>query len=72
MTVDRTIHTWDLAKAIDENTSLEPKITKAAYEWVQPFTDILYKAGEFGEAIAVAGDATDQERLLAITGREPS
>ncbi|MEO7617586.1 MAG: TIGR03086 family metal-binding protein [Candidatus Saccharibacteria bacterium] len=72
MTVDRTVHTWDLAKAIDEDTTLNPEVAKAAYEWVQLFATTLYKAGEFGEAISVAGDATDQERLLTMTGREPS
>lgn len=72
MTVDRTVHAWDLAKAIHADTKLIPEVAAAAYEWVQAFAPTLYEAGEFGEPLAVAGDATSQERLLAITGREPS
>lgn len=72
MTVDRTVHAWDLARTIHANTKLIPEVARAAYEWVQAFASSLYKLGEFGEPLAVAGDATPQERLLAITGREPS
>ena len=72
MTIDRTIHSWDLAKAIGADTILNPEIATAAYEWAPHFAPRLFEAGEFGEPLAVAGDATAQERLLAMTGREPS
>jgi uncharacterized protein (TIGR03086 family) len=72
MTIDRTVHAWDLAKAIGADMTLIPEIGQAAYEWVPVFAKQLHEAGEFGDAFSVAGDATAQERLLAITGREPS
>lgn len=72
MTIDRTVHSWDLAKAIGADTILNREIAQAAYEWAPHFAPQLFEAGEFGEPLAVAGDATAQERLLAMTGREPS
>jgi uncharacterized protein (TIGR03086 family) len=72
MTIDRTVHSWDLAKAIGADTILNREVATAAYEWAPHFAPRLFDAGEFGEPLAVAGDATAQERLLAMTGREPS
>ena len=72
MTVDRTVHTWDLAKAINANIDINPEIAQAAYQWAQPFATTLYEAGEFGEAIRIGGDAPNLDRLLALTGRNPS
>ncbi len=68
---DTTIHSWDLARALDVDDVLDPELvahTLAAYE---PIADRMRGPMVFGARVDVAPDAGPQARLLALTGRRP-
>jgi uncharacterized protein (TIGR03086 family) len=68
---DQLLHGWDLAKATRQDAAMPAELAEAAYGTIHGrFTDEQRK-GVFKPAIAVADDASSQERLLAYTGREP-
>ncbi len=68
---DQLLHGWDLAKATGQDTAMPAGLAEAAYETIHGrFTDEQRK-GVFKMPIAVADDASPQERLLAYTGRGP-
>jgi uncharacterized protein (TIGR03086 family) len=68
---DQLLHGWDLATATGQDSAMPAELAEAAYETIHGrFTDEQRK-GVFKPEIAVAGDASPQERLLAYTGRDP-
>jgi uncharacterized protein (TIGR03086 family) len=68
---DQLLHGWDLATATGQSTAMPAGLAEAAYEMIHGrFTDEQRK-GVFKPAIAIADDASSQERLLAYTGRQP-
>lgn len=69
---DQLLHGWDLAKATGQNATMPEGLPAAAYEVIHGrFTD-EQRRGVFKPAIAVATDASPQEKLLGYTGRDPS
>lgn len=69
MTADALIHTWDLARAIGADESLDPELVATVYEYAAPNVDAFAGSGLFDPPVAVSGDASLQTRLLALTGR---
>jgi uncharacterized protein (TIGR03086 family) len=68
---DALIHGWDVAKATGQDATMPDGLAEAAYATIHGrFTDEQRK-GVFGPEVAVADDATPQQRLLAYTGRTP-
>jgi uncharacterized protein (TIGR03086 family) len=67
--LDVLIHGWDLAKATDQDTRLDPELVDACWEVITPQIDLLKGSGMFGSEIAVPDDADPQTRLLATLGR---
>jgi uncharacterized protein (TIGR03086 family) len=68
---DLLLHTWDLAKATGQDTTMPQGLAASAYELVHgKFTDEQRK-GVFKPELAVGADATPQAKLLAYTGRDP-
>ena len=68
---DLLLHTWDLAKATGQDTTMPDGLAEAAYGLIHgKFTD-EQRAGVFKPEIPVADDASPQARLLAYTGRDP-
>jgi len=69
---DQLLHGWDLAKATGQDTTMPAGLPEVAYEMIHGrFTDEQRK-GTFKPEVAVAPDASAQEKLLAYTGRNPS
>ena len=69
---DQLLHGWDLAKATAQDATMPEGLPEAAYEMIHGrFTDDQRK-GVFKPEVAVASDATAQDKLLAYTGRDPS
>jgi uncharacterized protein (TIGR03086 family) len=70
---DLTLHSWDLARAIQADESLDPVLVEAVWEAVSPMRDSIGQTGVFGDG--PSGDLTDdaplQARLLDLTGRRP-
>ena len=69
---DQLIHGWDLATATDQDATMPAGLPEAAYEMIHGrFTDDQ-REGVFKPEVALPGDASAQDRLLAYTGRDPS
>jgi uncharacterized protein (TIGR03086 family) len=69
---DQLLHGWDLAKATAQDATMPEGLPEAAYQMIHGrFTDDQRK-GVFKPEVAVASDASAQDRLLAYTGRDPS
>jgi len=70
---DLTLHSWDLARAIQADETLDPVLVLAVWEAVSPLGDSIGETGVFGDG--PSGDVTDDAplhvRLLDLTGRRP-
>jgi uncharacterized protein (TIGR03086 family) len=71
VTGDVLVHTWDLAKATDQDTSIDEAFAAGMYEGLLPMDDILRKSGHFGPRVQVPDDADPVTKLIAFTGRTP-
>jgi uncharacterized protein (TIGR03086 family) len=73
-TPDVLIHTWDLARATGLDERLDPAEVHrqlVAMEDMPPEADeAMRMSGHFGPRVAVASDADEQTRLLALMGRK--
>ena len=70
--MDQLIHTWDLAVAIDGDRTLDPELVDAIVAMFLPqMPEVGRTAGIVGPAVAVAADASAQDRLLGAMGRHP-
>jgi uncharacterized protein (TIGR03086 family) len=67
--LDTLIHGWDIARATDQNTRLDPELVAACQPIAQELTRQFRQAGVFGEDLPVDADAEPQTRLLALLGR---
>ncbi len=69
---DTLLHGWDLAMSTAQEAAMPDGLPEAAYSIIYGrFTDEQRK-GVFKPEIAVAPDASAQDKLLAYTGRDPS
>ncbi len=69
--VDPLTHAWDIAKAADIEPALPDKLTKRAIAMLSVAGDALRRPGGLGPAIEVADDASDTDKFVAISGRQP-
>jgi uncharacterized protein (TIGR03086 family) len=70
--MDNLVHTWDLARATGQDTTLDPALVEACTDMFLPdMPDQGRVAGLVGPAVDIAEDADPQERLLAAMGRHP-
>jgi uncharacterized protein (TIGR03086 family) len=63
------VHTWDLAQATGQTVVLDPGLVRDALGPARQFAPIARMSGLIGPEYAVADDAGDLTRLLAIFGR---
>jgi uncharacterized protein (TIGR03086 family) len=63
------VHTWDLAQATGQVSGLDPGLVRDALASARQFAPIARMSGLVGPECAVAEDADDLTRLLAILGR---
>ncbi len=70
--VEILVHTWDLAEATGQAAVLDPGLVREALKTAQQFAPVGRAAGLVGPERAVAADAGDLTRLLAIFGRSVS
>lgn len=74
---DRLIHTWDLARAIGVDDSLPAEAVHAALAGLQHApADFIRGRNPLGlpmmrEPVEVPDDASDQDKLIAFSGRRP-
>jgi uncharacterized protein (TIGR03086 family) len=68
---DLLIHTWDLARAVGADDTLEPDLVAACAGWFAGVADLCRQAGVVGARRVVPATADPQTRLLAEFGRAP-
>ena len=69
---DQLLHGWDLATSTGQDTTMPKELPEAAYSIIYGrFTDDQ-RQGVFKPEVAVAPNASAQDKLLAYTGRDPS
>jgi uncharacterized protein (TIGR03086 family) len=66
---DLLIHSWDLARGIEADDTLDPELVEICYAMSKPMEDFLKTTGSFGEKIEPPEDADLQTKLLAVFGR---
>jgi uncharacterized protein (TIGR03086 family) len=69
MTMDLTVHAWDLARAINADERLDEALVSDVLVFVEPQVDQWAGTGLFAPPVAVGDDADAQTRLLALLGR---
>ncbi|HEV7657643.1 MAG TPA: TIGR03086 family metal-binding protein [Mycobacteriales bacterium] len=70
MVFDLVIHSWDLARGISADETVDPDLVEAVYAQIEPDTD-LTESGLFDEPVPVPPEADEQAKLIAFTGRQP-
>jgi uncharacterized protein (TIGR03086 family) len=66
------VHGWDIARALGEHYHPAPSSVTGALEFVGMFPPTgPERAGLFGDALPVPDGASDLDRLILLTGRDP-
>ena len=68
---DVTIHTWDLSRAIGAEETIDASLVEAVWTVFEPQKETLAASGLFASPVPITDDAPLQQRLLAVTGRDP-
>ena len=68
---DILVHTWDLARAVGLDESLDATEVHRMFEGMEPMDEMLRQSGQFGPRVDVPADADEQTKLIAFTGRHP-
>jgi uncharacterized protein (TIGR03086 family) len=66
---DTLIHTWDLARATDQDERLDEDAAAKALEFLTPIDEPIRRPGGFGPKLEPPLGADAQTRLLAFAGR---
>jgi uncharacterized protein (TIGR03086 family) len=69
MTVDATVHAWDLARGIEVDDQLDPELVRRIHHETEKDTEMLAASGLFDPPVPVAAHASLQTRMLALFGR---
>jgi uncharacterized protein (TIGR03086 family) len=68
---DVLIHTWDLARATDQDPDLDRDEVTTMLDGMEPVADTLVASGHYAPPVEVSPDADPETRLIALTGRTP-
>ena len=68
---DMVIHKWDLAKAVGQDVSLDSSLAEVCYHRFSAIAEGGRKSGAFGPEVQVPISASIQDKLLALSGRQP-
>ena len=71
-TFDLYAHGWDLAKATGQQSLVDADYAEGAFQGMSAMGSALHASGQFGTPQPVADDASAQERLIALIGRDPA
>jgi len=69
---DHLVHGWDLAVSIGAEPRLDADAVHACAVWFATAERAYRDAGSIGPRMDVPEDATEQDKLLAAFGRDPS
>jgi uncharacterized protein (TIGR03086 family) len=65
-------HTWDLARATDQDDTLDPAVCAAMLEGMAPIEELMRQSGQYGPRVEVPDDADVQTRFIGFIGRDPA
>ena len=68
--MDIVVHNWDLAKATNQNTSMDSSLAEAAYNILAPAVEGARQGGAFGPAVQAPINASIHSKLLGLSGRQ--
>jgi uncharacterized protein (TIGR03086 family) len=68
---DVLVHTWDLARATGLDEALDADEVHGMLVGMEPIDELLRQSGQYGPRVDVPGDADEQTRLIAFSGRHP-
>ncbi|MCH7737219.1 MAG: TIGR03086 family protein [Chloroflexi bacterium] len=68
---DMIIHTWDLAKATGQNSTLDNGLAEIGYNVIANVAAGGRERGAFGPEVVIPDTASFQDRLLGMSGRTP-
>jgi uncharacterized protein (TIGR03086 family) len=72
MSLDTLVHTWDVARAMEVDETLDPDAVAAVYATcLAGLQTVPREPGRYDEAIAAETFTSEQDRLIAFTGRDP-
>jgi uncharacterized protein (TIGR03086 family) len=69
--LDLVVHRWDLARSAGSDTEFSDEEMGLLDQGIALFGEHMYDDGVFAPAVPPPPDATRQERLLAVMGRQP-
>ena len=69
LTVDLTVHAWDLARGIESDERLEPELVRRIHAEMVKDVDALMAGGRFDPPVPVPAHADLQARMLGLVGR---
>jgi uncharacterized protein (TIGR03086 family) len=69
MTMDLTVHAWDLARGIMADEHLDEELVSDVLVFIEPQVEHLAGSGLFAPPAPSGADADAQTRLLALLGR---
>ena len=72
ITLFRTFRTVDIARFIHVDDSLPEDLVRGMWELLEPQAPMLREIGVFGPEVEVSKDAPLYERLLGLSGRQPT
>jgi uncharacterized protein (TIGR03086 family) len=68
---DTLLHTWDLAKATGQDTTMPDGLAEVAHDLMSKNFKDDQREGILGPKVEVPADASAQDRLLGFSGRTP-
>lgn len=71
ITTDLIIHRWDVSHGTGLDDHLDDELVAAVYGYLAPQAEMWRSGGALGPAVEVGSDASLQDRLIALTGRQP-
>ncbi|MFE0844423.1 TIGR03086 family metal-binding protein [Streptomyces rochei] len=69
--LDLTVHAWDLAVATGQSYAADTAVLTELVGAVEAMAPQAREYGVFGPEVPTPGHATESERVLALTGRDP-
>jgi uncharacterized protein (TIGR03086 family) len=69
MTVDATVHAWDLARGIGADERLDPELVRRVFTASDKDAEMMAASRLFDQPVKVATNADLQTRLLGLFGR---
>jgi uncharacterized protein (TIGR03086 family) len=64
-------HTWDLARATGQDSTLDPERCAMMLAGAEPYEDAMRQSGQYGPRVEVPEDADVQTKFIAFLGRDP-